>query len=222
MDNQDQYNPILYQRFQPNDKIKQYTIIGERHSGTNWLEKLINSQLKIPLTWEFGSKHFINPNPNELARADNCLFIVITRNIYDWIGAFYKLPHHVDMSIMKSMETFILSEWKNSGIDNDYFTQKPYKNIFKLRKYKLEYAYIILPLIVNNLIIIKYEDLLIDTKKIINFISDTFSIQKTNAKYTKRIKPRNKKTYKLQNNILSIINDETDWDVEGLFNYNKK
>lgn len=214
------FKPVLY--YYNNKPIKNFTIIGERHSGTNWLEKILSNQLHSELTWEFGSKHFVNPNPNLLAGANNCLFVCITRNIYDWIGGFYKLPHHVESSMLKDMQTFLLNEWKSSVYDNDYLTKKPYKNLFELRNYKLKYISVFLPFIVNNMICLKYEDLLIQPTNIVDFISNKYQIKKTNKKYGKFIQPRRKKLYKLKQNVIKTINDNTNWQTENFFGYYAK
>lgn len=221
MDNHDQYNPIFYQYRKPTTKVSKFTIIGERHSGTNWIEKICLSRLTLPITWEFGSKHFINPRPSLLAAGTDCLFICIVRNIYDWIGGFYKVPHHVNVSMMWNIKTFILNEWKNDIEDNDYLTGKPYKNIFELRKYKLQYLSIFLPLIVDNMIIVRYEDLRINPENIVDFIATTYNIQKTNNLYSQFTNPINKPPYYFNKEILSIINDNTDWDIENNFGYYK-
>lgn len=219
MDNSAQYKPIFYQHRKPYNKINKFTVIGERHSGTNWIEKLIIFRLNLPITWEFGSKHFVNPNPNILAQGEDCLFIGITRNIYDWVGGFYKLPHHVNVSMLKNMKTFLLNEWISDVPDNDYLTQKSYKNIFELRKYKLQYLHLFLPLIVDNLLLIRYEDLQKNPEDIIQYISDNYKINKTNAPYSSLISPRKKFPYKLNKQALDIIKNNTDWEMEKLFNY---
>lgn len=212
------YEPIFNQH-RKNLQIDKFTIIGERHSGTNWLERLVESKLELPLTWEFGSKHFVNPNPNILASGEHCLFIGITRNIYDWIGGFYKLPHHVNISMLLNIETFLLNEWTNDIPDNDYLTQQPYKNIFELRKYKLQYLNVFLPVIVNNLLLVRYEDLQIDPENISNYISEIYNIKKKKVPLSGLIVPRKKTPYRFKPEVLKIINDNTDWDMEKHFNY---
>lgn len=216
-----QYNPIFYQRLNKNP-IHKFTIIGERHSGTNWLERILTSRLSTPLTWEYGSKHFINYNLNQLASAKNTLFVCITRDIYQWIGGFYKLPHHVDKSIAYDLDKFLLSEWKNEIDDYDYLTHKPYKNIFCLRKSKLEFLYIFLPNIVDSIIITRYEDLLVDPENIVSFISTHFDISTTNVPYYKWTQPRPQHPYLFLPRIKDIINQNTDWKTESIFHYDQK
>ena len=38
--------------------LKKYTIYGERCSGTNYLESIININFDSNITWEYGWKHF--------------------------------------------------------------------------------------------------------------------------------------------------------------------
>jgi hypothetical protein len=212
------YQPISFQK--TNSVITEYTVLGERHSGTNWLQRLVASRLNIPLTWRFGSKHFIDSlNPNLMAAANSTLFICITRNIYDWIGGFFKLPHHVDRSIALNIDKFLLKEWKNECFDNHFFHKTPYKNIFDLRANKLLFYFSFLPNIVDNVLIIRYEDLMINPEIIVSFISENFNIPKTSKKYSSLTIPRKKSHYRFNNRILQIIDNNTDWSIEYYYKY---
>ncbi len=219
MDKVDLYNPIYHQQYGDKKNICKFTIIGERHSGTNWLERILVSRLQLPLTWEYGSKHFINPSPNHLASGDDTLFVCITRNIYDWIGGFFRLPHHVDKSLTNNLHDFLLYEWKSDIIDKNYWTNKPYKNIFELRKSKLEFIHTLLPYIVQNIVVTRYEDLCVDPEILVSFISDNFGINKTDYKYYRWTKPKPKPSYLFDRDILEIINHNTNWHIEQYFNY---
>jgi hypothetical protein len=212
------YSPIFFQSNTKN--IEDYTILGERHSGTNWLERIVCSRLNLPITWRFGSKHFIDSlDPNLMALSNKTLFICITRNIYDWIGGFFKLPHHVDKSICYDINKFLCSEWHNDFLDKNYFTGKPYKNIFDLRSNKLFFYLFFLPYIVDNIIIIKYEDLMVNPENVVSFISDQFSISKTTKTYSRLTIPRKKPCYKFSKKVLQIIDEKTDWSMEYYYRY---
>lgn len=217
-----QFDPIYSQNTSLTFPIENYTIFGERHSGTNWLEKIINIRLNLPIVNHFGhntSKHFITYlNWKILSDSHKTLFICITRNIYDWIHGFYKLPHHVSPHVHDTMEHFLTQEWRNEERDYDYISLKPYKNIFEMRKSKLNFYYNYLPILVDNLIIIRYEDLLVDPENIIQFISNNFNCAKTNE-YSKLILPKQKRSYKVKNTTKEIINSSTDWEMENIFNY---
>lgn len=217
-----QFDPIYSQNTSLTFPIENYTIFGERHSGTNWLERLINIRLNLPIVNHFGdntSKHFIRYlNWKILSDSHKTLFICITRNIYDWIHGFYKLPHHVSPYVHDTMEHFLTQEWRNEERDYDYISLKPYKNIFEMRRSKLNFYYNYLPILVDNLIIIRYEDLLVDPENIIQFISNNFNCAKTNE-YSKLILPKQKRSYKVKNTTKEIINSSTDWEMENIFNY---
>ena len=38
--------------------LRKYAIYGERCSGTNYLENIININFDVKITWEYGWKHF--------------------------------------------------------------------------------------------------------------------------------------------------------------------
>ena len=46
--------------------IKKFTIYGERCSGTNYLQNLVNDNFEIELTWEYGWKHFFGFQDDKL------------------------------------------------------------------------------------------------------------------------------------------------------------
>jgi hypothetical protein len=84
--------------------IKKYTIYGERCSGTNYLENLIDKNFDIKITWEFGWKHFFGFNDNQLKNSDDTLFICIVRNPVDWINSFYRELHHSPIKYKKKFK----------------------------------------------------------------------------------------------------------------------
>ena len=77
--------------------IKKYTIYGERCSGTNYLENIININFDVNLTWEYGWKHFFGFHDNRFENSDDTLFICIIRNLPDWINSFYREMHHLSL-----------------------------------------------------------------------------------------------------------------------------
>lgn len=221
-----QFNPVYFQSTPQAGSIYNYTIFGERHSGTNWLEKIIYCRLNLPLVNNWGnntSKHFIRYlDWSKLTNAHNTLFICITRNIYDWIGGFYKLPHHVDANICGSRHQFITSTWLSGDQDYNFITNKPYHDIFDMRKSKFIFYYEYLSMLVDNLLILKYEDLLINPENTITFISDQYHLKTTTKNYSSFILPRKKIPYRFASNIKEIINSRTDWRIENIYGYYPK
>ena len=48
--------------------MKKYTIYGERCSGTNYLENIININFDVNITWEYGWKHFFGFQDNSIEK----------------------------------------------------------------------------------------------------------------------------------------------------------
>lgn len=74
--------------------INKFTILGERCSGTNILRALILKNFEIEFTEEFGHRHF-HIFHNTFDNSDDCLFVSIIRNPYDWINSLYLKPWHL-------------------------------------------------------------------------------------------------------------------------------
>lgn len=222
------FNPVLF-FYNSKSSIENFTILGERHSGTNWLEHLCEKNLNLQITWEYGFKHFINLNWNSYYKSEKTIFFCIVRDLYTWIPAFFKAPHNVDPNIAYDINNFLLKEWLsfdiNSGKeildDRNYITALKYKNIFDLRNRKLKFYYYYLPYIVHNLIIIRYEDLLQNPYEVFEFLKQRTNI---NINITKNsfLDAKPPKRYKKQLiNIKNIIDNNTNWDIENLYKYYK-
>ena len=111
--------------------IKQFTIFGERNSGTTYLERLLKEMLCIGITKEYGFKHWyikgVTPRganntttDNECIKSiedsDDTLFIVIVRNVYDWVGSMHKKPYCIRN--IKGNSTF-------EFVSNKYISYEP-------------------------------------------------------------------------------------------------
>lgn len=218
----------MYNVKSSNDIIQNFTIYGERHSGTNWLEKIISNKFNLPVTWDFGWKHFFGFQSNEkLNTANNTLFIGIVRNIYDWIGAMQKIPYHISFDNSKNhivnLKPLLSKNHRQDIIyeDQNIYTHKLYKSIFELRYIKLHYLYYYMPLLVNNYILIRYEDLILHNEIIIKKIMQKYNLI-PNQKYKILIDNSKLNNYKLKSVIFSTINNNTIWDMEKLFFYSRK
>jgi hypothetical protein len=226
----DQFEPYykVYNVKSSNNSIHKFTIYGERHSGTNWLEEIITKKFDLPITWEYGHKHFFGFESftRLVTTTHNTLFIGIVRNIYDWIQAMQKMPYHIRYS--KSKEHIVnvqnIISYKNNKIinqDKNIYNLNIYNNIFELRSVKLHYLYYHMPLLVDNYILIRYEDLLINNHKIIEIISKIFKL-KTNINYNIICDKSKLKGYNINHDVFESINNNTRWDIESLYCYKKK
>tara|TARA_B100000886_G_scaffold339800_1_gene306425 strand:+ start:5772 stop:9152 length:3381 start_codon:yes stop_codon:yes gene_type:complete len=192
--------------------IKKYTIYGERCTGTNYLENIINMNFDVNITWEYGWKHFFGFQDDKLKNSDNTLFICIVRNLPDWINSFYREMHHLplryknNMSEEEKIDEFLNKEfWSffdNNGNrdiskeimeDRNMYTGERYKNIFELRNTKIKWMIEDLPNKVKNYIFIRYEDLENNFEKILLEIKDKGLEIKKNINF-----PLNTTIYKSQ------------------------
>ena len=155
--------------------LTKVTIYGERCSGTNYLEQLIDLNFDVNLTWEYGWKHFFGFQDDKLQNSDDTLFICIVRNLPDWINSFFRELHHLPlqlnttMSKKQKLQVFLneeIASFDNTVKppveimqDRNIYTGLRYTNIYELRHTKLKWMLEDLPKKVNHCILIRYEDL---------------------------------------------------------------
>jgi len=186
--------------------IQKFAILGERCSGTNFLEETIIKNFNINYTGEYGNKHFFCYNDYNGPQADNTLFIGIIRNPIYWLNSFSKELYHVPQINRQSLHNFLFNEFYsvenevtpnqqsfdgNFFIKNDkfytrkyninkkdlnYLNGKKYKNIFELRNVKNNFLINVMPNKVKNYILINYEDLLFNFEHIMKVIKEKFNL----------------------------------------------
>ena len=199
--------------------LKYFTIYGERCSGTNYLENLINMNFDVNITWKYGPKHFFGFQNHLLKNSDDTLFICIVRNLPDWINSFYREKWHIADHLRINIYNFLNKEFYsyndiNSGLqdgkeilqDRNIYTKKRYKNIFELRHTKIKWMLEDLPNKVKNYIFIKYEDLINNFKNTLIKIKNKGLKVKDSIKFplnTNKYKKFNDRIYLKKKNIIS-------------------
>ena len=187
--------------------VKNFTILGERCSGTNYLEELMLTNFDINITWKYGEKHdFGHYKFKQTKEAeeeeDATLFIGIVRHPVQWLHLLLR-----DYCRQKS-NTFAIDDFlinrkhsiaKNNEIIKDecnYITGDKYKDVFELRGMKNNY-------LMNNMFdnvkyytLIKYEMLRDNTEDMLNFFKTTFELKTLLPLY------KNILYYKKENNVL--------------------
>ena len=192
--------------------LKKFTIYGERCSGTNYLENIININFDIDITWHYGWKHFFGFHNHRLKNSDDTLFICIVRNLPDWINSFFRKQHHLplkykNMSREKKLNQFLNKEFwsfkdgkKNRDTtkeilhDRNIYTRERYKNIFELRHTKIKWMIEDLPKKIKNYIFIKYKNLINDFENTLLKIKEKGLKVKENINF-----PLNSNNYKKTN-----------------------
>lgn len=113
--------------------IQKFAILGERCSGTNFLEETISKNFNINYTAEYGNKHFFCYNDySNKAQTSNTLFIGIIRNPVYWLNSFSKELFHVPEINRKSLNSFLFNEFY-SVEDEATATQKVFDNNFFIK-----------------------------------------------------------------------------------------
>lgn len=190
-----------------------------------------NPAFNLPVLKRFGHKHFFGGwyNQNIKENGDNTLFIGIVRNFYDYSLSLLKYKHHIP-EINHDADNFFKNEWysihhnKTSSKhgneimkDRNWLTGERYKNIFELRKNKIEYLQDVLPKIAKNYVLIRYEDLLDDVDKVISLIAYKFDLEIINKDFIKSTK---KPSYPdIFNEHIGLINRNIYWETEHKLGY---
>jgi len=123
--------------------VKFIQIFGERCSGTNFLEKLIRSNLHIPIRFPLGWKHF--PISYEelvaseyLEQEEKVLIICIVRNLNDWLRSLHSTPHHAWAMRRYSFSGFLRAPWQTAEPRDRSKDGGLLKNVLALRAFKMK------------------------------------------------------------------------------------
>ena len=219
-----------------------FTIYGERCSGTNYLQELIQKNFDLELVWDYEWKHWFGFSHPDEAGKEACLFLGIVRNPYQWIGSLHQQPHHVCEDLRNcSLEKFITTEWY-SYIDHRHppidkaeqmkdrhiYTGERYKNLLELRNVKNRYLLDDLPQRVKHYYLISYDKLIEDPFSILEQLKLEFGLKMRSDKFekvtndSKYKRPKFiKKEYHLQPKIIQLINQGLDWQYEARLGFHK-
>lgn len=139
--------------------MKKYTIYGERCTGTNYLQNLIDINFDAEITWDYGWKHFFGSNINNgwyhfnkfkdgdeiidnyiyneycLDKSDDVLFICITRDIIPWLNSFYREMHHLPLKYNNKLTD---KEKINDFLNNEIYSFNDYNNNRDISKELME------------------------------------------------------------------------------------
>lgn len=160
--------------------IEDFTIFGERCSGTDFTQSILEMNFTQSLTWKYGWKHFFGFS-TKLRESDQTLFVCVVRGLEPWINSFFRDMYHLplkykaDLTIEEKIEAFLNDEfWSFNDIDGNrdiskeilkdrnIYTGERYKNIFEARHLKLKYLIEDLPKRIDNYILVRHEDLIND------------------------------------------------------------
>jgi hypothetical protein len=203
--------------------ITKFAILGERCTGTNFLEESMTHNFSLEYTATYGNKHFFCYN--NYTNSDDTLFIGIIRNPIYWLNSFSCELYHIPEINRNNLHNFLFNEfysvedevdtnkpvfgknvfnlnskyytyqYKLNEKDLNYITGKKYNNIFELRKVKNDFLLNVMPKKVKNFILINYEDLLFNFNEVLGNIKAQFNLTQKYSTFLKVKKYKKSETY---------------------------
>lgn len=201
--------------------IKYFQILGERCSGTNYIEELMEINFNIT-KYEVYHKHFFLNIDCSLNNVDEILFICIIRNIKDWVNSLYRHGgYHLHPHNKTSINNFLYGNTSAYWYDDNQILRfdRPIKeepmidNIIKMRYIKYNYLLDVFMRKYPNVHFIKYEDLVDDYGFVLGIMKETYNLKMKKNIFT------NTTNYKKQRHIKFKPSTEYIIDEELIFNH---
>jgi hypothetical protein len=186
-----------------NPLISTVHILGERNSGTNWLEKMVAANF-TGITTTAAGKHLIllsaelqsasrDPGTESvdllsINAPHNVLVIIIFKNVLAWISSMRNKPYcaydhvsiknagHYQCWERLGMGEFLRKEWRDyTGPEQNKKIAFKIANIIQLRNFKNR-IFLSLKERAPNIELVQYEDLLKDPHKVLAGIAKKYNI----------------------------------------------
>ena len=97
--------------------IPKLYLIGERHSGTNWitseLERCFGHAVSVSIDFS-RRKHWFQKNAT-FYEAENAVVVLQVRNVYDWVSSMWSYPHHAPNHFNLDWQSFVTRPWTQPG-----------------------------------------------------------------------------------------------------------
>lgn len=228
--------------------IEKIQILGERCSGTNYLDNLIQINYNIIPTYEFSNKHFFTQERIPTDR-DDLLVLMIVRNPYDWLRSLHTTPHHIydhDSNFSNFIRKIIISKEKYYNIlgsddphiinnkaylrkdytGEDYIDIEFFQSVIDMRTYKMKLMLEIKKSI-KHAEIISYDDL-VNNVNILDDIAKKYNIPLNHETIVNTSEYKHdgigtvfskKKYFAINNCDLTYLNNKLDWNLENQFGF---
>jgi len=177
--------------------ITEFAVFGERCSGTKYIRRIIELNFKIQDTPRFGAKHWFYDKDHVIrAGTASALIVVIVRDPSTWLRSMHRMPYHVHSSLRGiTFDKFIQKEWRCNFDETSHtppgsstygaemmFERNPqtgerFANVVQMRSAKLR-AFLGLRDIVDNFVLITYEELVRAPQTVVNFLETRFGLQR--------------------------------------------
>ncbi len=173
--------------------VSNFKIIGERCSGTYYIQRLIEHNFEIPHTEDFGHKHFWSYKKGKIS--DDLLIVACVREPISWVQSFFEKKWHVPEHFHKlSLEDFIQTEFysiKDHSIpniageigseimaDRNYLNDSRYQNLLDLRHHKMGFLFKHFHKMVNNMVVLRLEDVQNDMEGVLSFLETKYYLRR--------------------------------------------
>ena len=224
--------------------ITNVCVLGERVSGTCFVQSLLTDNTNLKVVSPYGHKHFYQ-DTDKIRNSEQTLFVFISRDLVEWLNSFKNNTFHADKPIRncKNMSSFLRMEWKcifdkTSGTAQtsaEYGTEmlcernpsngKRFENVIKMRNSKM-WHFLEIEQHVKNYVHVRYEDVRDNPQAFIKMIKTKFGIKTScvfNPVDTVRGKgrvPYVRKTYpEMSTEDTAFVVDNVDVDLESLLGY---
>ena len=184
------------------EKISDYQVFGERCSGTNYLDRILNENFRIKTVHHYGWKHGFPIMPGIWTQS---LCVVITRAPFDWLRRFYRTPYEMDPGLFGlGFSEWLRSPWQsicrpriqgwekwgmqfipNLGrhplqLDRHPIEGRAFNSVCEMRALKYR-AWFGLKHRAANVLFIRYEDLKRDPVGLLTEIQSVFQLETRDA-----------------------------------------
>ena len=174
---------------------REFLLYGERCTGTNVVQSLVENNFNMKVSWRFRYKHWpeIDGNQDEV----DLPIVIVTRNPFSYFSSLYRMPWHAPEEIRKlDFSNFLRSEWWNvyneevhvGPDDARYGKEMPrelfhqegrrYKNVIEMRGTKLRQLADIFNSKSQRIVVVDFEELRSDQVSVVNRLSRTWKIAK--------------------------------------------
>lgn len=231
----------LFMTINKSMEVLKFVVKGERCCGTNYLEKLIETNLRITPyktpEWKHG---YFGLSVTDRVGIDY-LTVIIFRNVFDWLRSLYYIPYHLEgaewgrwtdkptFSEFIRREVKMFSEDGNSekNMDRHPLTLEHPKNLLELRKWKNE-NFLSYKKLSKPVYYVKYEDLFKNPENIIREINEQyFNVDFVFENWTfykgdKSRKYNPKKYFDISLEDQDYLIKNVDWELERKIGYSCK
>lgn len=224
-----------------------FQVLGERCSGTNYLQAFLRANFDLKPGDTLGWKHGF---PAFLAAPSDLLAVVITRDAHDWCRSLFAKPWHSEHALRKlSFSEFIRAEWRSKADGAQYFgfapedtrvgqplqadrhpiTGRRFTNILQMRNVK-NAAWLGLLSRDMNVAILRHEWLVASPREVVDQLAETFNLRPSGsltvpeahfgwAPWPKRAGTMPKPPVPLLEEDQRFINAELDTEIEAILGY---